>query len=85
MCHFTQDSSCSGFDCYESKEIENICLINFDDYKAVFDLKECFTVDELILTDQLIDKITKHNADTKAEVLTNINLNLSHIIDVLIN
>lgn len=85
MGHFTQDSSCSGFDSYETKEIENICLSNFYDYKALFDLKECFTGDELILTDQIIiDKITKHNADTKAEVLININLNLSHI-DVLIN
>ncbi|XP_048599405.1 zinc finger protein HD1-like [Brassica napus] len=68
MGHFTQDSSCSGFDSYKTKEIENICLSNFDDYKALFDLKECFTADELILTDQLIDRIiTKHNADTKAE------------------
>ncbi|CAF2312700.1 unnamed protein product [Brassica rapa subsp. narinosa] len=63
-----KDSSCSGFDSYKTKEIENICLSNFDDYKALFDLKECFTADELILTDQLIDRIiTKHNADTKAE------------------
>ncbi|XP_018487844.1 putative zinc finger protein CONSTANS-LIKE 11 isoform X2 [Raphanus sativus] len=74
-----KDSSCSGFDCYESKEIENICLINFDDYKAVFDLKECFTVDELILTDQLIDKITKHNADTKAEVIPSLSSGVSSV------
>ncbi|KAF8106448.1 hypothetical protein N665_0139s0042 [Sinapis alba] len=64
-----KDSSCLGFDCYETKEIENICLNHFDDYKTLFDLQECFTADELILTDQLIDRITKHNADTKTEVI----------------
>ncbi|KAL0703358.1 hypothetical protein Bca4012_069783 [Brassica carinata] len=75
-----KDSSCSGFDSYETKEIENICLSNFYDYKALFDLKECFTGDELILTDQIIiNKITKHNADTKAEVLPSLSSVMSSV------
>ncbi|KAL0723938.1 hypothetical protein Bca4012_038537 [Brassica carinata] len=74
-----KDSSCSGFDCYETKEIENICLSTFDNYKAVLDLKECFTADELILTDQLIDKITKHNEETKAEVIPSLSSGVSSV------
>ena len=84
-CHSTQDFSYSGLEGYETKDIENVWLNNFDDNKGVLlDQKEYLYREELILTDQLIDAIMKHNDEITTEVVANININLSQI-DVLIN
>lgn len=69
MCHSTQDFSYSGFEPYKTKDIENVWLNNFDDDKSVLDQKEYLSREELILTDQLIDEIMKHNEVTTTEVL----------------
>ena len=85
ICHSTQDFSYSGLEGYETKDIENVWLNNFDDNKAVLlDQKEYLYREELILTDQLIDAIMKHNEETTTEVVAYINIDLSQI-DVLIN
>lgn len=79
MCrHFTQDSSCSGFKGYETKEdIENVLLNTFDGAEAVLDLKEYNLEEDLIVTNQLIDELSKHNSEiTPTNV--NVSLNLSH-------
>ncbi|KAF8049753.1 hypothetical protein N665_2124s0006 [Sinapis alba] len=64
-----KDPSYSGLEGYETKDIENVWLNNFDDVKAVLDQKEYFSREELILTDQLIDEIMKHNEETTTEVI----------------
>ncbi|RID48983.1 hypothetical protein BRARA_I05454 [Brassica rapa] len=66
----SKDFSYSGLEGYETKDIENVWLNNFDDNKAVLlDQKEYLYREELILTDQLIDAIMKHNDETTTEVI----------------
>ncbi|XP_019090958.1 PREDICTED: zinc finger protein CONSTANS-LIKE 12-like [Camelina sativa] len=67
-----KDSSYSGFNGYETKEdIENVFLNGFDGDEAV--LNEYNPNEDLILTDHLIDELTKHNPETTStKVLTNI-------------
>ncbi|KAJ4895309.1 CCT motif family protein [Raphanus sativus] len=65
----SKDFSYSGFEPYKTKDIENVWLNNFDDDKSVLDQKEYLSREELILTDQLIDEIMKHNEVTTTEVI----------------
>ncbi|KAL0732343.1 hypothetical protein Bca4012_008552 [Brassica carinata] len=65
----SKDFSYSGLEAYKTKDIENVWLNNFDDDKSVLDQKEYLSREELILTDQLIDEIMKHNEETTTEVI----------------
>ncbi|CAH8251233.1 unnamed protein product [Arabidopsis lyrata] len=59
-----KDSSCSSFKGYETKEdIENVLLNTFDGAEAVLDLKEYNLEEDLIVTNQLIDELSKHNSE----------------------
>ncbi|CAN8295494.1 unnamed protein product [Cochlearia groenlandica] len=69
-----KDSSCAGLNGYETKDIDNIWLNNFDgEFEEVLDLKDYFQGEELIITDQIIDELTKHNANTNHKILSSHN------------
>lgn len=66
VCHFTQDSSCSGFNVfYDNKEqIVNGLMNNYGVGEAV--------VEDLILTDRrFLDELMKYDAETTTEVYIN--------------
>ncbi|ESQ36397.1 hypothetical protein EUTSA_v10009385mg, partial [Eutrema salsugineum] len=75
-----KDSSCFGFNCYEIKDIENVLLNSFDVDEAVLGLKEYFPMEELILTGQLNDEITKHSAETTTEIISSSSSGMSSVI-----
>ena len=74
---FTQDSSCSGFKSYETKEdIENVLMNTFDGAEAaVLDLKQYNPEEDLILT-ELIDELAKDNSETTP---TNVNISFNSV------
>ncbi|XP_010484864.2 PREDICTED: zinc finger protein CONSTANS-LIKE 12-like [Camelina sativa] len=75
-----KDSSYSGFNGYETKEdIENVFLNGFDVDEAV--LKEYDPNEDLILTDQLIDELTKHNPETTStKIISSSSSGMSSVI-----
>ncbi|EOA36659.1 hypothetical protein CARUB_v10011948mg [Capsella rubella] len=78
-----KDSSCSGFNSYETKEyIDNVLLNAFDGDEAVLlDLKEYNPNEDLILNDQLIDELTKHNPEsTSTKIISSSSSGMSSVI-----